>query len=361
MKRWAVACGLLGSCLITALPAAAEWPEVYLGAGGGLNFATDSDLDAPVNATLEHEFGWGAAATVGLKWLGRIRTEFEFGWRTNDVESIRGATGSGRVEVASYMANLLYDVPTRHQLAPYFGIGGGLLRGNYSDVTPVNGFRVDDSDTAFGYQGIAGLNWKLNDVVTLFTDYRYTRASDFSFGLGASQFDADWSSHAVFLGVRVALWKPTPTAAAAPAPVPVAAPAPVPPAMVAPPPAPAPVPAPAAQPAPVAPRVFVVFFEHDKADLTFQAKEIITEAAGNAKRGGLSRLMLTGHADRSGSERYNLGLSERRANTVRDELVRQGVQVGTIATDFRGESQLLVPTADGVREPQNRRVEIKFN
>jgi hypothetical protein len=66
----------------------------------------------------------------------------------------------------------------------------------------------------------------------------------------------------------------------------------------------------------------------------------------------------TGHADRSGPEGYNMALSLRRANAVKNSLVRNGVPAASIAVVGRGESQPLVPTADGVREPQNRRVEI---
>ena len=64
------------------------------------------------------------------------------------------------------------------------------------------------------------------------------------------------------------------------------------------------------------------------------------------------------HADRSGPENYNMALSLRRANAVKDALVREGVPATAISVVGKGETQPLVPTADGVREPQNRRVEI---
>jgi outer membrane protein OmpA-like peptidoglycan-associated protein len=69
---------------------------------------------------------------------------------------------------------------------------------------------------------------------------------------------------------------------------------------------------------------------------------------------------LVGHADRSGSDTYNQALSLRRANAVKGALVREGVSESMIAVDGRGESEPMVPTADGVREPQNRRVNISF-
>ena len=66
----------------------------------------------------------------------------------------------------------------------------------------------------------------------------------------------------------------------------------------------------------------------------------------------------TGHTDKSGPDSYNMALSLRRANTVKDALVREGVPATAISVIGKGETQPLVQTADGVREPQNRRVEI---
>ena len=71
-----------------------------------------------------------------------------------------------------------------------------------------------------------------------------------------------------------------------------------------------------------------------------------------------ARITATGHADRSGPEDYNMALSLRRANAVKDALVRDGVPATAISVIGKGETQPLVQTADGVREPQNRRVEI---
>ncbi|MBX6747532.1 MAG: OmpA family protein, partial [Acetobacteraceae bacterium] len=67
---------------------------------------------------------------------------------------------------------------------------------------------------------------------------------------------------------------------------------------------------------------------------------------------------VAGHADRSGTPQYNMRLSRRRAETVAAELVRHGISRNEITIEAFGESRPLVPTADGVREPQNRRVEI---
>jgi outer membrane protein OmpA-like peptidoglycan-associated protein len=60
----------------------------------------------------------------------------------------------------------------------------------------------------------------------------------------------------------------------------------------------------------------------------------------------------------TGTHAYNQGLSLRRANAVGQQLVRDGVPENAIVITALGDTQPLVPTAAGVREPQNRRVEI---
>uniref|UniRef100_UPI001081FF87 OmpA family protein n=1 Tax=Crenalkalicoccus roseus TaxID=1485588 RepID=UPI001081FF87 len=103
---------------------------------------------------------------------------------------------------------------------------------------------------------------------------------------------------------------------------------------------------------------YLVFFDWDRADLTARAREIIAEAAQNARRVQTTRIEVAGHADRSGPAAYNQRLSERRAEAVAAELVRNGISRNEIVVQAFGETRPLVPTADGVREPQNRRVEI---
>ena len=117
-------------------------------------------------------------------------------------------------------------------------------------------------------------------------------------------------------------------------------------------------PPPAAAPPPPPVRNFLVFFDFDKSTLTPRAIDIVREAARVAKSGQNAKVTCTGHTDTVGPARYNIALSLRRASTVKDALVREGVPAATIAVVGRGEESLLVPTKEGVREPQNRRVEI---
>ncbi|HYE27006.1 MAG TPA: OmpA family protein, partial [Allosphingosinicella sp.] len=115
---------------------------------------------------------------------------------------------------------------------------------------------------------------------------------------------------------------------------------------------------PAAQQCVIGP--FIVFFDWDRSDITPQAAAILDNAAAAYQQTGSAQVVLAGHADRSGSDQYNVGLSQRRAANVRAYLAGRGIPDGVMTTEAFGESRPLVNTADGVREPQNRRVEITF-
>jgi outer membrane protein OmpA-like peptidoglycan-associated protein len=106
--------------------------------------------------------------------------------------------------------------------------------------------------------------------------------------------------------------------------------------------------------------VYLVFFAFDRSELTPVAETVLGEVVDAWQQGRPAKVMLAGYADRAGSERYNLGLSERRAHTVAAALTARGVPADILDVQWFGESNPRVPTADGVREPQNRRVEITF-
>ena len=113
-------------------------------------------------------------------------------------------------------------------------------------------------------------------------------------------------------------------------------------------------------PPPIARKVFLVFFDWDRDTITPEGMQIIQQAAAAFRAGAPVTIQVTGYTDRSGSPGYNQRLSERRANNVANALVRLGVPRQQMAVSGRGENDNRVPTADGVREPQNRRVEIVF-
>jgi OmpA-OmpF porin, OOP family len=122
-------------------------------------------------------------------------------------------------------------------------------------------------------------------------------------------------------------------------------------------------PPPAAQaapqpPAPPPPSSYLVFFDWNSAALGPGASEVIPSAAGAYRAGAPVTVQVTGYTDTSGSDSYNERLSVRRTRAVAATLAPDGVPPGAMVVTGRGENDLRVPTPKGVREPQNRRVEI---
>jgi outer membrane protein OmpA-like peptidoglycan-associated protein len=335
---------LLAAAAVVALPVLAQAQPVsglYLGAGIGGNYLDKTDLSGPATAGASVDFSWGYVGVLSLGWgFGNgLRAEIEGNYRSNDVSDLKlsgTVSPGGRGTATSYgaMANLLYDIDLGGALGgvtPYVGVGGGYVWHDYDGVgNSVNTLSGDNGN--WGGQAIAGLSLPIAAVpgLAVTAEYRYmmTAGHDISStvvpGGGTAKFEVDNVNHSLLVGLRYAF-------NAAPA---VAAAAPV-----------------------AAARTFLVFFDWSKADLTDRARQIIGEAA-SARGAGVTRIEVNGFTDRSGSDRFNQGLSERRANAVAAELVRRGVPRNEIVTRGFGEANNLVPTADGVREPQNRRVEI---
>jgi len=120
--------------------------------------------------------------------------------------------------------------------------------------------------------------------------------------------------------------------------------------------------APPPPPPPVAvappPQHFVVFFDFDRYNLTPEAREVVDHAVQIAQRSGSVRIKITGHTDTVGSDSYNMRLSVRRAQSVRNEMVQDGLSPLQISIQGEGFHDPLVATGPGVREPQNRRAVI---
>lgn len=137
------------------------------------------------------------------------------------------------------------------------------------------------------------------------------------------------------------------------------------PAQVAP---PAPVVEPVAEPFDVDPNqpmeaenaMYLVFFDFDKSNIGPGANSVLDAVAEEVGRRSLNVINVVGHADTSGPKAYNRRLAMRRANAIRDALVSRGIDPNIIRVESRGEEDLLVQTADNVREPANRRGEITF-
>ncbi len=103
---------------------------------------------------------------------------------------------------------------------------------------------------------------------------------------------------------------------------------------------------------------FIVFFDWNSADITPEATTTLDSMLTSYAGCGGAAVTISGYADRSGSDRYNLGLSDRRAQGVSQYLTGKGLSGGAVTAKGYGETNPRVPTEDGVRELQNRRVEI---
>lgn len=103
--------------------------------------------------------------------------------------------------------------------------------------------------------------------------------------------------------------------------------------------------------------MYVALFDFDSSAINQKTEQLVRLVARHLSEQPW-RLRIIGHTDRAGSADYNVVLSQRRAKAVRDALVREGIPAERLAIMYRGELEPLVKTQDGVREPENRRVEL---
>mgnify|MGYP003626734952 CR=1 FL=1 len=332
---------------------AAQSEGLYISGGVGAVFPRDSDVDGTgVNSNVEFDAGPVGSLAIGSTFGGNWRGEMELSHREVDIDSVSGAAGStGDVSGTAMMFNGFYDFSTGSNFTPYIGAGVGPMRLDVDGASPFGGASINDDDWVLAGQAIAGIGYRINDRLGLFTDYRFlaTTDADLTTSTGVD-LESDYSEHRVMIGLRWSFNGPKQMPKAEPTPVAAPAPPPAPKAEVAPPPPPA--------PAPVVNRNFLVFFDFDRSNLTEDAQTIVQAAARTSKEVPITVIEATGHADRAGTDRYNLALSQKRAEAVKAELIRLGVASDDIAILWKGEREPLVQTADGVREPQNRRGEI---
>jgi outer membrane protein OmpA-like peptidoglycan-associated protein len=308
----------------------------YFGLDAGLSFVNDMDIESTPNS-YSLDTGWAALGVVGYKFdAPALRLEFEAGFRDNDVGERNGLPASnGEVREISGLANLLWT-PESPASNWSFTIGVGL---GVDNVRFKDHAGIDSRDVVPAAQGIVGLNYRLNDHWDYALTYRVLFADVGSYDTTVGPIivtgESDVVKHAVTLGFRYGYDDAPPPAPAVPSPPP----------------------PPAAAPPPTA-KQFIVFFGFSKANLTAEAQAVIAEAATAAKTQGSVRILVVGHTDTVGSPAYNDRLSVRRAAAVRDELTRLGISPDAITAFGKGESELMVQTGDGIKEPQNRRATI---
>ena len=342
MKVRSILLGTVAGLALAGTASAGQLPGWYIGIEGGANWVDDIDARAVTasgstsQGSLSTDTGWAVLATVGYSFQNHFRLEGEVGFRHNGLDgSFITTSGSptaltGDFDELSLMANVLYDFQLGPKTVFSLGVGAGMDRANLQTA----GLDVDD--WAFAYQGIAGLAYNLNAKTQLTLNYRYFRVSDLKFeippGLGAIEFE-DVTKHTVTLGLRYSFGREE-------EPAPVAAPPPPPPPIN---------------------KHFVIFFGFNKCNITAEADSVLSEAASAAKAGGSASITIVGHTDTVGSPKYNQKLSECRANAAKSNLAGKGVPEGAMSASGKGETELMVQTGDGVKEPQNRRATVDLN
>src|SRR5260370_35596081 len=109
---------------------------------------------------------------------------------------------------------------------------------------------------------------------------------------------------------------------------------------------------------PILPQHFRLYFISDTDVLTLASQKEYTGVFDDIKRRPVYQVEVIGHTDTFASAQYNQKLSMERAAAIKGRLVRDGLNPSSISIAGRGKRDLAVPTADGVHEPRNRRVEI---
>jgi len=346
----------LVAATVLALPLAARAQPItgfYIGAGGGVNILQDENASVTsgignASGKLQSHVGPAVDLSIGYGYGNGFRTELEGSFRSNTFSGCSGNCSSfgGHEQKYGWMGNLLYEFDDLSPfIQPYLGAGVGFQWVRDRGLNGTNSFGSASADggtdVRFAYQGIAGAAMPIPSVpgLALTADYRFMGlVNDRTYPgaiagtppiPGTLRLSGDYN-HTVLVGFRYAFGV---------APVP------------------APPPAAAVPPSPVS-RSYLVFFDWDKATLTDRARQIVSEAAANSTKVQYTRLEVNGYTDTSGTPQYNQGLSVRRAQAVAAELVKDGVPKAAITIQGFGETHLLVATGPGVREPQNRRVEI---
>jgi outer membrane protein OmpA-like peptidoglycan-associated protein len=357
-----LAAGFLAAPIAGMAPVAALAQPItglYVGAGAGLHAPLSPNITPygpgyrSGRMQLDQAIGFNSNLAVGYGIGNGFRFEIEGDFMRSGINRLGGTpfatSSSGTVRTWGAMANAMYDLDVGSPwVYPYLGVGAGY---QWTRLNPLTSVAPDGSfasgtsaqEGAFAWQGIVGASFPIPNMpgLSITADYRFMDIT------GGAKYDSLVSNdgvvspsvlklHAqynndVVIGIRYAFNTPAPPSAA---PVPVAAPAPAP------------------------ARSYLVFFDWDRADLTERAKSIVKEAADNSTRVQVTRIEVNGYTDTSGSPKYNKGLSVRRAKAVAGELVRDGVPQNVIEIQGFGDTHLLVATGPGVREPQNRRVEI---
>jgi OOP family OmpA-OmpF porin len=324
----------------------------YVSGGAGYNIEFNQNVNDGVagsktflgNAKIDTKNGVMGEGSAGYGFGDGFRVELEGDYYNNQFSktgSDNATPVGGREQKYGLMTNAFYDFNLGTSFVfPYIGAGFGYQQDDFTNFHTYNGVSAHSTKGAFAGQAIIGLAFPIAAVpgLSVTGDYRMlalmrTRKYDAVYNGVPGTFKAKANLNNTFvLGVRYQLFQPAPP--------------------------PQPTPEPVAAPAPAPAKTYLVFFDWDKYSLTPRALDIIAQAASDSKTQSTTTIAVNGYTDTSGNAVYNQGLSVRRAKAVEAQLVTDGVPASEITAHGFGDTDLLVPTGPGVREPQNRRVQI---
>jgi outer membrane protein OmpA-like peptidoglycan-associated protein len=374
MRYWFGAAAAAAAVLALAAPAHAQTPVVWGGPYGGLDLGADwgrlngsatipGAPGIPAGTTgLTHSSGatitGGGQAGYNYQFNNFVfGVEGDFkGGGLSSTNTVTGATPGvpGFIPGDSFRTSSDWNASARGRIGYaynqflFYGTGGIAfadvnLNANYASPGPgIAGATASNSTVLMGPTFGGGIEYAVSPNVSVGGEFRHTDYGSDRLAMGAVPTIAGSApvSERVSLHDNVALLKVNYRFGAPPPP---------------PPPMPMAEPAP---PPPAAPKVFIVYFDWDKDTITPTGMQVVQAASDAYKSGAPVQIQVTGYTDRSGSPAYNQRLSERRANNVANALARLGVPRTQMAVSGRGENDNRVPTAAGVREKENRRVEI---
>ena len=355
----------ISACAAPALAVAQPLTGPYVNLGAGADFLQNEIFEpydgyGPLKRSYIFDPGVAGEISIGYGLGNGLRVEIEGDYSNNRVRgvhlSVPERAGGNEQQFGGFL-NAFYDFNLNLPVFPYLGVGVGYQELALNQInSSVSGAPIRSSTEyggSFAYQGIAGLSYPLAAMpgLSLTAEYRMIgvvspppfdrgNGSGNTVSLGGVPLTSRSTvnnifNHEALLGLRYAFNTAPPSSA------PIEATAP---------------------PAPTAARTYLVFFDWDQ--LRFngsvtadhrRGRPGIDPGADHADPGERIYRCL-GH-----TAAYNQRLSVRRGETVAGELVRDGVPRAAITIHGFGESNPLVPTAPGVREPQHRRVEIILN
>ncbi|QCE34113.1 OmpA family protein [Acetobacteraceae bacterium] len=398
-RQWVLlALFVTGMFLLTSISSLQAQPVrgVYVAGGGGVSFNQGQQINPKVRLDFPGKYGppgsptndqvisggkllynpgYDVQASVGYGLGNGFRVEIEGMMAKNEFNGLKNGAfpndGSGHQMVYGGFANAFFDMDIGLSwIYPYIGFGVGYEWQN-DNMTLINTAQSSNPYTehiggttgAFAYQAMGGASfpipWMLGLSGTL--EYRFntmigghghsasvtgTPVTDQTNGAKLGPTNSTFGTKTYFndsilLGLRYEFNPIPPNVIERPVIMP-------------------PAPPPAAQ------RTYMVFFDWNSTALTPRAREIIGLAARNSTNVQYTKILVKGYSDTSGETikggpAYNDNLSYKRADNVKAELVHDGVAAGLVSVKGLGATNLLMPTGPGVRDSQNRRVEINFN